>query len=68
MNMSPPSPPSSEEHESQSTAPADYRDRYEALTGLSLRECPVCHKGHMVVRRMLAPLLGKAQALNLDTS
>ena len=29
--------------------PTDYRDRYEALTGRSLRACPVCHDGHMLV-------------------
>jgi len=29
--------------------PADYRDRFEALTGRSLRECPCCHAGIMVV-------------------
>jgi hypothetical protein len=29
--------------------PADYRDRFEALTGQSLRECPHCHIGTMVV-------------------
>jgi hypothetical protein len=29
--------------------PADYRDRVEALTGRSLRECPHCHSGLMVV-------------------
>jgi hypothetical protein len=29
--------------------PADYRDRFEALTGRSLRECPHCHTGIMVV-------------------
>ncbi len=30
-------------------APAtiDYRDRYEALTGRSLRRCPQCHDGNM---------------------
>jgi hypothetical protein len=28
--------------------PEDYRDRYERLTGRSLRECPVCHRGHMI--------------------
>ena len=28
--------------------PEDYRDRYERLTGHSLRECPVCHRGHMI--------------------
>jgi hypothetical protein len=29
--------------------PADYRDRFEALTGQSLRQCPHCHTGSMVV-------------------
>src|SRR5664279_3713385 len=29
--------------------PADYRDRVEAMTGRSLRECPHCHTGIMVV-------------------
>jgi hypothetical protein len=29
--------------------PADYRDRLEELTGQSLRECPHCHTGIMVV-------------------
>jgi hypothetical protein len=28
---------------------ADYRDRYQALTGRSLRQCPHCHTGIMVV-------------------
>lgn len=27
----------------------DYRDRYEELTGNSLRTCPICHQGHMVI-------------------
>jgi len=26
----------------------DYRDRYQRLTGRSLRDCPVCGKGHML--------------------
>lgn len=26
----------------------DYRDRYERLTGKSLRDCPLCGKGHML--------------------
>ena len=33
----------------------DYRDRYEALTGVSLRECPVCHQGRVLLVEMLAP-------------
>ena len=31
------------------TAPIDYRDRYAALTGRSLRDCPRCRDGHMCV-------------------
>jgi hypothetical protein len=34
---------------SASDVSKDYRDRYEELTGLSLWECPVCHKGRMVL-------------------
>jgi len=33
----------------------DYRDRYEALTGVSLRECPACHQGRMLLVEVLAP-------------
>ena len=29
-------------------ASVDYRDRYEQLTGKSLRVCPKCGRGHMV--------------------
>jgi hypothetical protein len=32
----------------------DYRDRYERLTGHSLRECPVCHRGRMISVKMMA--------------
>jgi hypothetical protein len=28
---------------------SDYRDRYESLTGVSLRTCPACPDGHMIV-------------------
>ena len=31
----------------------DYRVLYEQLTGMSLRDCPVCHAGHMVVIAIL---------------
>jgi len=31
----------------------DYRDRYEDLTGSSLRQCPQCRCGHMVLVAML---------------
>ncbi len=31
------------------SAPQDYRDRYEILTGISLRTCPRCRGGRMLV-------------------
>lgn len=64
LEMNPPSPAAADPPQ------GDYRDRYEALTGVSLRECPVCHKGHIVVRRILAPLSKARQVLlvSRDTS
>jgi hypothetical protein len=37
------------------TAATDYRDRAEALTGISLRVCPACHHGQMIVIELLRP-------------
>ena len=37
------------------TSPTDYRDRTEALTGKSLRLCPACHQGQMIIIERLAP-------------
>jgi Putative transposase/Transposase zinc-binding domain len=42
------------ESSSQPPSCADYRDRYERLTGHSLRECPVCHRGRMITVELLA--------------
>jgi hypothetical protein len=36
-------------HAPATTEPVDYRDRYEALTGRSLRDCPRCGDGQMTV-------------------
>lgn len=36
-------------------APLDYRDRYELLTGKSLRDCPICGQGHMVCIETFLP-------------
>jgi hypothetical protein len=44
----------------------DYRDVYETLTGTSLRDCPVCHAGHMV-QIMKLPTIASTLAL-VDTS
>jgi Putative transposase len=43
-----------DEDEDEARPRLDYRDRYEALTGISLRECPVCHQGRMLVVERLA--------------
>jgi len=37
----------------QGQTQADYRQLYQQLTGKSLRECPVCHRGQMVVIAVL---------------
>jgi hypothetical protein len=36
-------------------AKLDYRDRYQALTGSSLWECPACHRGRMLVIGEIPP-------------
>jgi len=41
---------------SEPVTPEDYRDRYDRLTGRSLRECPVCHRGHMIAVQALQPV------------
>ena len=48
-------------------ARVDYRDRYEQLTGKSLRVCPVCAQGHMV-RVETLPARGRAQRPVWDSS
>jgi len=35
-------------------ATSDFRDRYEALTGVSLRACPICQHGQMIVVECIA--------------
>jgi Putative transposase/Transposase zinc-binding domain len=37
----------------ESGASKDYRDRYEELTGSSLRKCPICQRGHMLTMEIL---------------
>jgi hypothetical protein len=39
----------------EAPAPEDYLDQHEQLTGSSLRECPICHRGRMVVVETLTP-------------
>jgi Putative transposase/Transposase zinc-binding domain len=49
LGMTPPN-----ESSSQPQPCEDYRDRYEQLTGHSLRECPMCHRGRMITVKLLA--------------
>ena len=46
-------------------AELDYRDRYQALNGSSLWECPACHRGRMIVIGEIPP--GSIPA-RIDTS
>jgi hypothetical protein len=41
-------------------AASDHRDRVEALTGVSLRRCPICREGHMIA---IAVAAGTSPAL-----
>jgi Putative transposase/Transposase zinc-binding domain len=45
----------------------DYQDRYEELTGSSLRECPICHQGRMVTIAILLPSPNRRTSIT-DTS
>jgi len=56
----PTNPPPAEESK-------DYRERYEELTGCSLRECPFCHHGRMVIVAILLHSPAQ-QILIIDTS
>jgi hypothetical protein len=46
--------PRVEKENAESVTETDYLDRYEDLTGRSLRQCPQCRRGNMVVVRILA--------------
>ncbi len=42
--------------------PEDYRDRYQRLTGVSLRDCPQCKHGRMICIETLLPSAAGARA------
>jgi hypothetical protein len=52
LDMPPPETSAAQPH-------PDYQDRYEILTGHSLRHCPVCRSGHMRVIEILAAISSK---------
>ena len=49
-------------------APTNYRERYEALTGVSLQACPVCRRGRMLIIEQLSPCRAPEPTRILDTS
>jgi hypothetical protein len=59
--------PTSAPTPSPATAAPDYRDRVEALTGISLRVCPACGHGEMIIIERLVPA-SRAGFVNPDTS
>jgi hypothetical protein len=61
LGMAPP-----KESSAEPAIQEDYRDRYERLTGRSLRECPVCHRGRMIPVKIL-PNVCSSSAIK-DTS
>jgi hypothetical protein len=61
LGMAPP-----KEGSAEPAIPEDYRDRYERLTGRSLRECPVCHRGRMIAVK--APPQVRSSPIIQDTS
>jgi len=56
------------EHQTAELPPkTDYLDRYEDLTGCSLRQCPQCRRGTMVVVRIF-PRPGTRSPTVIDSS
>ena len=51
---------------SASRASKDYRDRYEELTGCSLRQCPACRQGQMITIEIFDGVTGPPR--HWDTS
>ena len=58
LGMAAPRPPD------EPTPPPDYRDQYATLTGVSLRTCPLCHDGHMLIIESLARDRGRPAFLD----
>ena len=54
--------------EAVESAAKDYRDRMQELTGVSLRDCPACHQGHMVTIQVVEAQAVITRPPILDTS
>jgi hypothetical protein len=63
------SPPTQEKTGANVTdVSSDYRDRYEALTGVSLHVCPACGRGRMITVQQVSPSKAQDPPCVLDTS
>ena len=60
--------PATTEKRTDEQASADYRDRYESLTGNSLHACPACRRGRMVIFEQLSPRRASKRMPIFDTS
>jgi hypothetical protein len=60
--------PQAAPEQTDTDSPADYRDRYEALTGRSLRECPLCRLGRMIGVELIPASRASDAPPVLDTS
>jgi len=68
LNSGSPTSEQPKESGARPDAPPDYRDRYEALTGASLHQCPVCRRGRMITLAEISPSRAPEPPLVLDTS
>jgi len=63
LQMSPPT-----QEKTDPDVSSDYRDRCEALTGVSLRVCPACGRGRMITVEQVSPSKAQDPPRVLDTS
>jgi len=64
----PPEPVSSTPVSPTLASPTDYRDRHAALTAVSLRDCPLCQLGQMLVVEQINPVKKTSPVLAPNTS
>ena len=70
LQMSPltPTPEKTDTDVTDDNESSDYRDRYEALTGVSLHVCPACGRGRMITLEQVSPSKAQDPPRVLDTS
>jgi hypothetical protein len=59
--------PMADLHTAAPSVEEDYRDRYEDLTGRSVRQCPQCRQGRMVMVAIIPNSPGHCPAI-IDSS